>query len=194
LAYYLSVDFLEWALCPFFVFFGCYFDEVCMASKQDQLQALLAPVIESMGCELWGLEYLTQGRFSTLRIFIDGPKGVSLEECEKVSRQISSVMDVEDPIEGEYTLEVSSPGLDRTLFSLAHYQRYVGEMISGKLRSPIEGRRRFKAEIRAVENDVIVMLLDNKEIKIPFTAIDKANVVPRYDDILRGIESQSIDE
>ncbi|MBK8186970.1 MAG: ribosome maturation factor RimP [Cellvibrio sp.] len=165
-----------------------------MASKQDQLQALLAPVIESMGCELWGLEYLTQGRFSTLRIYIDGPNGVSLEECEKVSRQISSVMDVEDPIDGEYTLEVSSPGLDRTLFSLAHYQRYVGEVVSGKLRSPIEGRRRFKAEIRAVENDLVVMLLDNKEIKVPFTAIDKANLVPRYDELLRGVDSQSIDE
>lgn len=165
-----------------------------MASKQDQLQALLAPVIESMGCELWGLEYLTQGRFSTLRIFIDAPEGVSLEECEKVSRQISSVMDVEDPIDGEYTLEVSSPGLDRTLFSLAHYQRYVGETINGKLRSPIEGRRRFKAEIRAVEGDLVVMLLDKKEIKVPYTAIDKASLVPRYEDILRGIDSQGIDE
>ena len=159
-----------------------------MASKQDQLQALLAPVIESMGCELWGLEYLTQGRFSTLRIYIDAAEGVSLDQCEKVSRQISSVMDVEDPIEGEYTLEVSSPGLDRELFSLAQYQRYLGETIAGRLRTPIEGRRRFKAEIRAVDNETLVLLLDNKEIRIPFSAIDKANLVPRYDDILRGIE------
>ena len=164
-----------------------------MASKQDQLQTLLAPVVESMGCELWGLEYLTQGRFTTLRIYIDAADGVSLEACEKVSRQISSVMDVEDPIDGEYTLEVSSPGLDRVLFSLDHYKRYLGETITGRLRTPIEGRRRFKAEIKAVEDDNIFLLIDKKEIKVPFTAIDKANLVPRYDDILRAAESRNIE-
>lgn len=159
-----------------------------MASKQDQLQALLAPVVESMGCELWGLEYLTQGRFTTLRIYIDAADGVSLDQCEKVSRQISSVMDVEDPIDGEYTLEVSSPGLDRILFSLDHYKRYLGETISGRLRTPIEGRRRFKAEIKSVEDDTLVLLIDNKEMRVAYSAIDKANLVPRYEDILRGAE------
>lgn len=161
-----------------------------MASKQEQLQELLAPVIESMGCELWGLEYLTQGRFTTLRIYIDAPEGVSLEQCERVSRQISSVMDVEDPIQGEYTLEVSSPGLDRQLFSLAQYQRYLGETIAGRLRTPVEGRRRFKAEIKSVSEDAVVMLMDQQEITIPFAAIDKANLVPRYDDILRNAEKE----
>ena len=159
-----------------------------MASKQDQLHALLAPVVESMGCELWGLEYLTQGRFTTLRIYIDAADGVSLDQCEKVSRQISSVMDVEDPIDGEYTLEVSSPGLDRILFSLDHYKRYLGETISGRLRTPIEGRRRFKAEIKAVEDDTLVLLIDNKEMRVAYSAVDKANLVPRYEDILRGVE------
>lgn len=159
-----------------------------MASKQDQLQALLAPVVESMGCELWGLEYLTQGRFTTLRVYIDAADGVSLDECEKVSRQISSVMDVEDPIDGEYTLEVSSPGLDRVLFSLDHYRRYLGETISGRFRTPIEGRRRFKGEIKSIEDDTIILLIDNKEMRVAFPAIDKANLVPRYEDILRGAE------
>jgi ribosome maturation factor RimP len=89
-----------------------------MASKQEQLHALIAPVAASLGCELWGLEYLTQGRYTTLRIYIDRQEGgVSLEDCEKVSRQVSSVMDVEDPIDGEYTLEVSSPGMDRPLYT-----------------------------------------------------------------------------
>jgi ribosome maturation factor RimP len=165
-----------------------------MASKQDQLQALLAPVIESMECELWGLEYLTQGRFTTLRIYIDAPNGVSLDQCERVSRQVSSVMDVEDPIQGEYNLEVSSPGLDRQLFSLAQYERYVGETISGRLRTPIEGRRRFKAEIKNVSDDAVVMLMDQQEIKVPFAAIDKANLVPRYEDILRGLDKELRDE
>jgi ribosome maturation factor RimP len=105
-----------------------------MASKQEILHNLIEPVVESLGCELWGLEYLTQGRYTTLRIFIDGPNGVSLDDCEKVSRQVSAVMDVEDPIDGEYTLEVSSPGMDRPLYTAAHYARYLGETVNLRLR------------------------------------------------------------
>ena len=105
-----------------------------MASKQEQLHALIAPVAASLGCELWGLEYLTQGRYTTVRIYIDREEGVSLEDCEKVSRQVSSVMDVEDPIDSEYTLEVSSPGMDRPLYTLEQYARYIGEQINVRLR------------------------------------------------------------
>ncbi len=123
-----------------------------MASKQELLENLIAPVVSSLGCELWGLEYLTQGRYTTVRIFIDGANGVSLDDCERVSRQISSVFDVEDPIDGEYTLEVSSPGLDRPLYTEAHYARYVGETISVRLRIARDGRRRFKGVITKVEN------------------------------------------
>jgi ribosome maturation factor RimP len=88
-----------------------------MASKQELLEEMIAPVVVSLGCEFWGMEYLTQGRYTTLRIFIDAPKGVSLDDCEKVSRQVSAILDVEDPIQGEYTLEVSSPGMDRPLYT-----------------------------------------------------------------------------
>src|SRR5690606_12536780 len=122
-----------------------------MASKQELLTQLIIPVVESLNCELWGLDYLTQGRYTTLRIYIDGPEGVSLEDCEKVSRQVSAVMDVEDPIDGEYTLEVSSPGLDRPLFTEAHYARYVGETVSLRLRIAQAGRRRFKGVVEKVE-------------------------------------------
>ncbi len=186
----------EWALCPFLFFglsvfvllsqwFNFLFWFLCMASKQEQLDQLIAPIVASLNCELWGLEYLTQGRYTTLRIFIDAENGVSLEDCEKVSRQISSVMDVEDPIDGEYTLEVSSPGMDRPLYKTAHYMRYVGETINVRLRVARDGRRRFKGVITKVENDDVFLMVDNQEIQLAVDAIDKANVVPRFDDLMR---------
>jgi ribosome maturation factor RimP len=156
-----------------------------MASKQEQLAQLIAPIAQSLGCELWGLEYLTQGRYTTLRIFIDAENGVSLENCEKVSRQISSVMDVEDPIEGEYTLEVSSPGMDRPLYTEVQFARYVGETINVRLRVARDGRRRFKGLITKVENGDVFLNVDNQVVQLPVDAIDKANLVPRFDDVMR---------
>lgn len=156
-----------------------------MASKQELLTEMLTPVVASLDCELWGLEYLTQGRFTTLRIFIDGPNGVSLDDCEKVSRQISSVLDVEDPIDGEYTLEVSSPGLDRPLYNQAQYARYIGETVSLRMRVAHGGRRRFKGVILKVENNTLTLKVDNEEFALLIDSIDKGNLEPRYEDILR---------
>ena len=153
-----------------------------MASKQEQLQALIAPVVASLDCELWGLEYLTQGRYTTLRLYIDRDEtGVSLEDCEKVSRQVSAVMDVEDPITGEYTLEVSSPGMDRPLYTAEHYARYIGEQVNLRLRIARDGRRRFKGTILAVDGDEVRVAVDNTEYVLALDAIDKANIVPRFD-------------
>lgn len=152
-----------------------------MASKQEQLHALIAPVAASLGCELWGLEYLTQGRYTTLRIYIDREGGVSLEDCEKVSRQVSSVMDVEDPIDTEYTLEVSSPGMDRPLYTLAQYARYIGENINVRLRLARDGRRKFKGTILAIEGEEVRMAVEDKEYVLSLDAIDKANIIPRFE-------------
>lgn len=151
-----------------------------MASKQEQLQALIAPIVASLDCELWGLEYLTQGRYTTLRLYIDAENGVSLEDCEKVSRQVSSVMDVEDPIDGEYTLEVSSPGMDRPLYTAAHYARYIGEQVALRLRIARDGRRKFKGTIVAVEGADVRVAVDDKEYLLAIDAIDKANIIPRF--------------
>lgn len=158
---------------------------VKMASKQEILEQLVEPVAVSLGCELWGLEYLTQGRYTTVRIYIDGPNGASLEDCERVSRQVSAVFDVEDPIDNEYTLEVSSPGLDRPLYKESQYARFVGEVINVRLRIARDGRRRFKGVINRVENREVFLQVDNQEVQLPLDVIDKANVEPRYDEILR---------
>ncbi len=152
-----------------------------MASKQEQLHALIEPIVASLGCELWGLEYLTQGRYTTLRLFIDSAEGVTLEDCEKVSRQVSSVLDVEDPIEGEYTLEVSSPGLDRPLYTAAQYARYIGEQVNLRLRIARDGRRKFKGTILAVDGDDVRIAVDDKEHVLAVDLIDKANVIPRFE-------------
>ncbi|MDN3640893.1 ribosome maturation factor RimP [Simiduia curdlanivorans] len=151
-----------------------------MATKQETIQALIAPVVEALDCELWGIEYLSQGRHTTLRIFIEREDGVQLEDCEKVSRQVSAVMDVEDPITGEYTLEVSSPGVDRPLYTLDHYQRFTGEKVELRLRVPFQGRRRFTGVIAGVEADEVIVRVDNEEYLFTIDSIDKANIVAQF--------------
>nr|WP_218572773.1 ribosome maturation factor RimP [Pseudomonas sp. R-28-1W-6] len=154
---------------------------VQVSSKLEQLQALLAPVVESLGYECWGVEFLSQGRHSLLRVYIDQPDGVLVEDCEKVSRQISGVLDVEDPIASEYTLEVSSPGMDRPLFTLEQFAKHVGEQVKIKLRSPFDGRRNFQGLLRGVEEQDVVVLVDDHEYLLPIDLIDKANIIPRFD-------------
>jgi ribosome maturation factor RimP len=158
-----------------------WIQEVAVATKEDRLKAMIAPVVEALGCKFWGLEYLSSGRNALLRIYIDrAEEGVTVDDCEKVSRQVSSLMDVEDPISGEYTLEVSSPGLERPLYTLDQFQRYVGEDVAVRLRFPYEGRRKFKGRLNGVEGEDIVLVVDDHEYLFPVDSIEKANVVPRF--------------
>lgn len=150
-------------------------------AKEQQLQAMLAPTITGLGYEFWGLEYLTHGRQAVLRVFIDSPNGIGVEDCATVSRQVSAVLDVEDPIPIEYTLEVSSPGMDRPLFTLDQYTRHVGELIKLRLRAPFEGRRNFSGQLTSIEGDEIVIVVDEHEYLLPIELIDKANIVPRFE-------------
>ncbi|TRX74113.1 ribosome maturation factor RimP [Pseudomonas mangiferae] len=152
-----------------------------MSSKLEQLQALLAPVVEALGYECWGVEFLSQGRHSLLRVYIDHANGILVEDCEKVSRQVSGVLDVEDPISSEYTLEVSSPGMDRPLFTLDQFVRHIGEQVKIKLRAPYEGRRNFQGLLRGVEEQDVVILMEDHEYLLPIDSIDKANIIPRFD-------------
>jgi ribosome maturation factor RimP len=152
-----------------------------VSSKLEQLQALLAPVVEALGYVCWGVEYISQGRHSLLRVYIDHPNGILVEDCEAVSRQVSGVLDVEDPITNEYTLEVSSPGMDRPLFTLEQFAAHAGEQVKVKLRSPFEGRRNFQGLLRGVEDQDVVVQVDEHEYLLPIEMIDKANVVPRFE-------------
>ncbi len=152
-----------------------------MTSKLEQLQDILTPVIEALGYKCWGIEYAAQGRHSVLRVYIDHENGILVDDCEVVSRQLSAVMDVEDPISSEYTLEVSSPGIDRPLFTLEQFAQYIGEQVKIKLRSPVEERRSYQGLIRSVEDQDVVVQVDEYEYLLPIDLIEKANILPNFE-------------
>ena len=168
-----------------------------MAAKKQLLDDMIRPVVEGLGFECWGIDYSSQGKHSMLRIYIeskdagelsevgeDGKEresGIELGDCEKVSRQLSAVLDVEDPISGDYTLEVSSPGMDRALYELAHYERFKGHHVALKLRMPFEGRRKFSGVLKGVEGNDVIVQADKEEFLFPVEGIEKANIVPQFD-------------
>ncbi len=152
-------------------------------AKKDDLKAILAPVVEAMGYQFWGLEYLVQGRHTLLRVFIDKPEqGVNVDDCAAVSHQISGVLDVEDPISSVYDLEVSSPGLDRILFVESQYLQFVGSEVDLRLAVPFEGRRKFKGLLIGIEQDAVLIRQDNNEFLLPLEQIERARIVPSFDD------------
>ncbi|PCJ22777.1 MAG: ribosome maturation factor RimP [SAR86 cluster bacterium] len=138
---------------------------------------MIEPTVTALELELWGIDLTRQGRFSLLRIYIEHEDGVTIEDCAKVSRQVSALLDVEEPITGEYTLEVSSPGLDRPLFTAAQYEQYIGSEIDLRLRNALQGRRKFKGKIVKVIGDNVCLLVDDAEIDLVHSDIEKANVV-----------------
>ncbi len=149
--------------------------------RQSVLFTLIRPVVEGLGFVFWGLEFASQSHRSVLRIYIDKVgTGVTIDDCERVSRQVGAVLDVEDPIASRYTLEVSSPGWDRPLFTTEHYLSCVGEIIEIRLAVPFEGRRRFKGRLIQVENEEATLQIDEEQFCFPLESIDKANVVPQF--------------
>jgi ribosome maturation factor RimP len=149
--------------------------------KERELEALFAPTVEALGLELWGLEYFARGKGSLLRIYIEAPDGVTVDDCERVSKQISGLLDVEDPIQSQYTLEVSSPGLDRPLFKAEHYRRFIGAVVDLRLNFPFDGRRRFVGQLTALEDDEAVVRIDDEEFVLPLENVQRARVVPVYE-------------
>ena len=144
---------------------------------QQQLNEIVEPTVTAMQYEFVGLEYLSGAAPAVLRIFIDHEEGISVDDCALVSRQISAVLDVEDPISGEYNLEVSSPGLNRPLFRAEHYQSCIGERIKVKLRFPVEGRRKFTGQLLTVDDQNIEMQVDNQSVLLSINDIEKANMI-----------------
>lgn len=143
---------------------------------QDDLKNLISPVVKQLGYELWGCEYLAQGKHSVLRIYIDKPEGIGVEDCQEVSRQISALLDVEDPIPGNYNLEISSPGIPKPLFYEWQYERYLGEPIQVKTYKPVNGKRKFVGVIVSVSDTGLVLDLDSEHQEILFSNIVKANL------------------
>lgn len=151
-----------------------------MSQFQDKLNSLIEPAVEAAGFELIGVEFVRAGKHSTLRVYIDHPDGITVDDCADVSHQVSAVMDVEDPISTEYNLEVSSPGMDRPLFKAAHYQAVVGQVVSIRLRVPQENRRNFKGEVLSVVDDKLTIQVDNEQFELVIGNIEKGNLVPQF--------------
>ena len=144
---------------------------------KDEIAKLLEPVVERLGYELIDVEVRLGGN-GLLRLYIDQPEGVDLEDCENVSRAVSALLDVEDPLPGNYNLEISSPGLDRKLTKVEHFQRFMGETVKVQTRFPIEGRRRFRGTLVSSDDENIVVEVDGQSHSLPLKTIDTARLVP----------------
>lgn len=159
-----------------------------MSDKATEIANLLSPTVEALGLDLLGVEYLPAPGGATLRLYIDVPLAeqperiINVDDCERVSREVSAQLDVEDPISGNYTLEVSSPGVDRPLFTLEQFQRHLGESAKVVLKLPQDGRRRLQGEITAVDaaQETVTFSVDGKPFVAVFDNIDKARIIPDW--------------
>ncbi|MDB2387313.1 ribosome maturation factor RimP [Shewanella sp.] len=151
-----------------------------MATLERKLVEMLKAPVEALGHELWGLEYIQAGKHSILRLYIDNEKGIFIEDCADTSRQVSAVMDVEDPISTEYTLEVSSPGVDRPLFTAEQYQLYVGETVKVQLTMPVAGSRNLKGTVVSIEGQMLTVSVDGNELIVALDNIRKGNLIAKF--------------
>ena len=149
-----------------------------MREREATLNDRVAALVIAMGYEFVGCELRKLNTGTLLRIYIDKDTGILVDDCSRVSRQVSAMLDVEDPIQGRYTLEVSSPGLDRPLFEMAHYHKFIGREIKVRLYTPLDGRRNFVGVLLRVEDATISLLVEQTEITMAFSDIEKAKLIP----------------
>ena len=148
-----------------------------MYRQNSVLTGLLEPVVSGMGYVLWGIEESSDSRGLLVRVYIDHEDGIDLEDCEQVSRQIVGVLDIEDPIQGAYNLEVSSPGLDRPLFTIEQFEQFMGEQVNVRLRSKIDGRRKIVGGIEAVEQNEVLVTENEQTFRLNTDEIEQAHIV-----------------
>jgi len=145
------------------------------------LDDLIGPAVGALGYELWGIERAVSGRRTLLRIYIDSPDGISVEDCARVSGSITGVLEVEDPIAGPYDLEISSPGLDRRIFTLEQFRRYTGHTVRVRLRSPMHGKRKISGIIKEIDSEAVVLMDTGAEYRLALRDMDHARLVPSFD-------------
>ena len=151
-----------------------------MDRRERQLEELLTPVVQSLDCEIWGIELLRQGKHSKLRVYIDREEGVNVDHCAAISRHVSDLLDVEEFSQNPYTLEVSSPGMDRILFKTEQYEQSVGEQVEVRLRFPFEGRKKFVGVLAGIEDDSALVQIDDEEFVLPLENVQRTRIVPTY--------------
>ena len=152
-----------------------------MNTREQDIEKLLIPPIEALGCELWGIELMSMGRHTKLRVYIERSEGVSIDDCERVSRDVSDLLDIEDVMPQSYTLEVSSPGMDRILFRPDHYAQNVGATVDVRLHSPFEGSKRVVGVLAGIEDEQVAVQVGEDEYVLPLENIQRARLVPQFD-------------
>ena len=152
-----------------------------MNRTEQRIEGLVASAVEGFGCQLWGVECVAGGKRAKLRIYIDKPHGVSVDDCERVSREISDLLDLEGAFDRSYILEVSSPGLDRILFKAEQFRANVGALVDLRLNYPMEGRKRLVGQLAAVEGEQVRMRMDGSDCLLPLENVQRARLVPRFD-------------
>jgi ribosome maturation factor RimP len=151
-----------------------------MKQAPEHLVNLIEPIVEGLGYECVGIEYHPHPKHGLLRVYIDSENGILVDDCSKVSHQISGVLDVEDPIQGDYHLEVSSPGADRPFFKVSQFEQFIGSTVLINLFNVINGRRKITGLIEKVEGDMITLQEAGQIFEVPFNAMSKARLVPEY--------------
>ena len=152
--------------------------------ERKQTDKIAAALVEELGYEFVGLEHSSNPKNAVLRIYIDRAQGIDLDDCSLVSREVAALLDVEDPISGRYNLEISSPGLDRPLFTPAQFEQFKGEQVKVTLYAPEAGRRRFSGRIAAVQGESILLEDGDAEYTVDFGNIAKAKLVPDYEGLM----------
>ncbi len=151
--------------------------------KNEQLSELLTPSVEALGYELVGVEYHPNSVNALVRVYIDKADGITLDDCMAVNEQVSGILDVEDPIPSKYTLEISSPGLDRPLFNLKDFKRFVGHQAKIRISRPIERQRNFKGTLMGVNGDLVTIEAeDGKQSELDINFIEVARLIPTFED------------
>lgn len=151
-----------------------------MTGLEKQLTEMLTSPVTALGYELVGIEFIRAGAHSTLRVYIDHENGITVDDCADVSRQVSSVLDVEDPISVAYSLEISSPGLERPLFTAVQYEQFVGRTVNIVLKMAMDNRRKWKGIIRQVNGEIITLDVDGIFQEFALSNISKANLVAEF--------------
>ncbi|MGZ8191187.1 MAG: ribosome maturation factor RimP [Methylococcaceae bacterium] len=159
-----------------------------MKQAPEHLVGLIEPIVEGLGYECVGIDYNPHPKHGCLRIYIDSENGITVDDCSKVSHQISGVLDVEDPITGEYQLEISSPGEDRPFFKLSQFERFIGSTVVVNLFKAINGRRKITGRIEKVDGEMVTLQEMDQLYEVPFSAMSKARLMPDFSLFNKSIE------
>jgi ribosome maturation factor RimP len=151
-----------------------------MRNNLVHLWELFEPVVTGMGYDLIEIEHFPNPKHGVLRLYIDKEGGVTIDDCSDVSQQISALIDVEDPVKGQFNLEISSPGMDRPLRRLKDFKRFTGSKVKLKTNVPFDGQRNFTGQLLGADEDYVVIETDTEEVSIPMSAVDKARIVPQF--------------